>query len=686
VPRFWLSRTLGLRDAASVVFALVAILPILVLVYLLSQADLLRHGHAQLGIFLALLVSVLGFLVFRRMVGQIVRLADAFQASASGQGFEMTVDARSSVVPTLAEVPEIGQITTAFRQMIDDLRASTQRLEDIVFKLGTLNETVELAARVPKIQDLLSLVLQNTMRAVRATVGSIMILDPDRQVLTRVVSQGIPDDVGAQVEVRLGEGIAGQVAAQGEPVLVENIETDPRFARENAARYSSGSFICMPIRVRDRVIGVINLAKKRGPGEIVASPAPFSPTDLQFLNALLTYIGYSVENARLLQDAQQSAQRLKGVVEDLKTTQSQLVRGETLRALGQLSSGMAHHLNNLLAVIVGRAELALLKTEDEPLRRALEIILRTSRDGAEVVRRVQRFGRLEPPSDTVACDVNEIVQEVVELTRVHWQDEAQRRGSRIEVRVIPGVVPLAVGEPGPIREVVMNLVLNAVEAIGDGGLITIRTGADASRVHCVVTDDGPGITEDVRRRAFEPFFTTKGPKSTGLGLSVAYGTVQRYGGTLALESVERQGTTATVSLPLAAASGPRATPAIRGGELSPIRILVIDDEAEVRTVLADLLTAERHNVLQAASGREGLAMLEEGLRVDLVLTDLGMSGMRGSDVARTIRVQWPGLPVGLITGWGEHVTTEELEDVRFVIAKPFDAAALRQAFSSLTKF
>src|SRR6266571_3178861 len=234
MARLRLSRTLGLRDAASVVFALVAILPILLLVYLLSQADLLRHSHAQVGIVLALFVSVLGFLVFRRMVGQIVRLAAAFQASASGEGFAAPADARSPVVPTLAEVPEIGQITSAFRQMIEDLRAATQRLEDLVFKLGALNETVELAARVPKIQDLLGLVLQNTMRSVRATVGSIMILDPERQVLTRVVSKGFAGAAEGEAEIRLGEGIAGQVAAQGEPVLVENIEADPRFAGENA--------------------------------------------------------------------------------------------------------------------------------------------------------------------------------------------------------------------------------------------------------------------------------------------------------------------------------------------------------------------------------------------------------------------------------------------------------------------
>ncbi|PYO28577.1 MAG: hypothetical protein DMD86_16115, partial [Candidatus Rokuibacteriota bacterium] len=278
-------------------------------------------------------------------------------ASAAGKPVVLPGESGSAILPTLAEVTEIGQLTAAFRQMVEDLRGATQRLEDLVFKLGTLNETVELAARVPRMQDLLTLVLQNTMRAVRASKGSIMMLDPERQVLKVVVYQDIPEDVASR-EVKLGEGIAGKVAAEGEAVVVEDTEHDPRFGREGASVYGSGAFTCMPIRVANRIIGVINLMKKQPTGR-AGSSAPFSPIDLQFLNALLTYIGYSVENARLLQEARSSAQRLHGVVEDLKTTQAQLVRGETLRAIGQLSSGMAHHLNNLFAVLVGRAELAL---------------------------------------------------------------------------------------------------------------------------------------------------------------------------------------------------------------------------------------------------------------------------------------------------------------------------------------
>ena len=520
-------RSMSLREAASVVFALVALLPILLMVYLLSRHELMRSGEAQIGLAAAVAVSILGFLVFRRMMDQISALAQGFIAPTEAKAETLRRVERASAVPGLGEVTEIGQVRDAFYHMLDDLRGSTQRLEDLVFKLGTLNEMVELAARIPRIQDLLGLVLQSTMRAVRATVGSIMILDRERTVLKLAASRGIPDDVIPQIEVKVGEGVAGKVVEMGEPVLVDDIATDPRFNRTNNPQYGNGSFICMPIRVGDRVIGVINMAKRRdGALADTLRLPPFGSTDLQFLNALMTYIGYAVDNSRLLEEAQSSATQLQGVVDDLKSTQAQLVRGETLRAMGQLSSGMAHHLNNLFAVILGRVELLMGKVQEQSVRRSLEIIQRTAQDGAEVVRRVQRFSRVQPVSDAVAVDLNQLVHEVVELTRPRWQDEAQLRGSRIEVAVETGTVGAAAGEPAPLREVLMNLLLNAADSITQAGKVTLRTWTRDDRVYCSVSDTGSGMPEEVRRRALEPFFTTKGPKATGLGLSVAYGTVQ----------------------------------------------------------------------------------------------------------------------------------------------------------------
>src|SRR5215831_17493968 len=202
---------MSLREAASVVFGLAAVLPILLFVYLLAHANLLAHTDVQIGLLCALVVSVLGFVVFRRMIGQVARLADGLQAPAG------TPLAAAANVPGLGQVTEINQVTGAFYQMLQDLRGATQRLEDLVFKLGTLNETVELAARIPRIQDLLGQVLQTTMRAVRATLGSIMILDQERQTLRTAASRGFPPTLVEDVELTVGEGVADKVVLSGEP-------------------------------------------------------------------------------------------------------------------------------------------------------------------------------------------------------------------------------------------------------------------------------------------------------------------------------------------------------------------------------------------------------------------------------------------------------------------------------------
>jgi signal transduction histidine kinase len=263
----------------------------------------------------------------------------------------------------------------------------------------------------------------------------------------------------------------------------------------------------------------------------------------------MTYIGYAVANARLLEEAQRSAGQLRETLDDLKATQEELVRGETLRAIGQLSSGMVHHLNNLFAVMLGRIELALPGVSDPAAQQSLEVVRRVAHEGAEVARRVERFTRLQPPAELVPVDLAELAREVTELGRVRLQNVADLR--RIEIALEGGATPPVRGEPLALREVLVNLVVNAVEAMPDGGRVSVRTWADQDAVHCAVSDTGVGMSEDTRRRVLEPFFTTKGPRSTGLGLSVAYGTIERHGGGLSIDTAEGKGTTVTVTLPLA---------------------------------------------------------------------------------------------------------------------------------------
>src|SRR5438132_1617419 len=678
--RRFVSKAMSLREAAAVIFVLVAVLPLMLFVAFLSVSDLITKTEAQFAAFMAVIIACLGFVVFRRLVDQIARLA--IEVNLPILADEALPDAtQPGRVPALGQVAEIGQLAGAFHQMLEDLRASTQRLEDLVFKLGTLNEVVELSARIPKIQDLLASVLQSTMRAVRANIGSIMLLNQEKLTLRIAASRGLPEGLQDEAEIRVGEGIAGKVAQVGEPIIVDDIETDPRFAKLNDPRYGTGSFMCMPVRVGDRVIGVLNLAKKedQSGGSVIRA---FTPTDLQFLNALMTYIGYAVDNARLLDEAQDAARKLQSVVDDLKATQAHLVRGETLSAIGKLASGMAHHLNNLFAVILGRLETLLVKVPDQEARRYLEIVQRAAQDGAEAVRRVQRFGRVQPVSRTVPVDLNQLAQEVLELTRQRGHNEALLRQIRVDTALDLGAIRPVAGELAPLREVLMNLLLNGIDAMPGGGRLIFKTWMTGPDVHCSVSDTGAGMSEEVRHRALDPFFTTKGPKSTGLGLSVTYGIVQRHNGKLELESNPGRGTTVTITLPAMGTTmpAPAASPALVTP--SQLRVLIVDDEPEVRSALADMLGIAGHTAFQAAGGREALAWLEAGQPVDLVLTEMGMPGMMGSEVARAIRGRWPHLKIGLMTGWDETegLVADATSIVDFTLAKPFQLKALTRAY------
>jgi signal transduction histidine kinase len=599
------------------------------------------------------------------------------------------VSLRRFLLQLLAETPAeaealaqpTAQMGDAFGRMLQDLRGSTERLEDLVFKLSTLNEVVELAARVPQLNDLLSLVLERTMRTVRAGIGSIMLLDHESQMLRVVAARGLPDGVIGKAEVRVGEGIAGKVVQIGEPVLVEDISADPRFGKPNEPKYGSGAFMCLPVRVEDRIIGVVNLAKSAA-----AAPSPaFSPTDLLFLNTLMTHIAYAVDNARLLQEARLAANRLRSAMEDLRTTQTRVVEGETLRAMGQMASGMAHHVNNLLAVISGRTQLLLVRAPAPEMRRPLEIIQRATFDAAEVVRRVLGFASMQPAPEAAPVDFNEVVREVVELTRPRWRDEAQMHALTIDVQLELGDIARVAGEAPALREVVMNLIFNAIDALPTGGTIRIATWGADTWIFCAVADDGMGMNDEVRRRALEPFFTTKGPQGTGLGLSVAHSIVQRHRGELSLRPNDPRGTVITLRLPQAAPGATTTEPASTS-QGPPLRILIIDDELTVREALADSLAEDGHAVIQAASGPEGLARLADGVIVDVVVTDLGMPEMTGWDVARAVRTRHPGVPVGLVTGWAValEISDEERRGVDFLIAKPYTIEALRAAFATIT--
>jgi signal transduction histidine kinase len=294
----------------------------------------------------------------------------------------------------------------------------------------------------------------------------------------------------------------------------------------------------LPLVSQAQVIGVLAVRGQTG--------RLYDDRDVTLAQVFAHQASLALENARLYQEAQRSYR-------ELARAQAGLVRSETLRATGELAAGAAHHLNNLLTIVLGNIQLVMAHGLPPDVARRMSVAEAAAIRAGHVVHRLALFARSYPESRFVALDLNAIAADALRLTRPEWtRDEA--RGARLHVSLEAGDVALVAGDPTALRDVVVNLILNAVEALVAGGTVTVRTWTAGDRVALAVSDTGPGMTPDVQRRAFEPFFTTKGPGATGLGLSVTLGIVQRHGGELTIDSTPEQGTTVTAWLPTRSAA------------------------------------------------------------------------------------------------------------------------------------
>ena len=286
-------------------------------------------------------------------------------------------------------------------------------------------------------------------------------------------------------------------------------------------------------------------------------------------------------------------------------------------------------------------------------------------------------------------DLNRVITNAIDVARPRWRDEAAAQSANIELVAALGNIPPVNGNESELGEVMVNLILNAADALSDGGgKITVETDVDpdGESVRATITDDGEGMEEDIRKRIFEPFFTTKGVGGTGLGLSVAYGIISRHGGDIMAESLRGQGTKFTMRLPVAtfADLSVAAEQEEEPAQVRPAKVLVIDDAPMIRTLLCDMLTNMGHSHEAAAGGAEGLAVFETagaaGEPFDLVLTDLGMPEMSGWEVIEAVKQKSLRTPVALITGWGDQLDADKMKDskVDAVIAKPFKVEDIRR--------
>lgn len=407
-----------------------------------------------------------------------------------------------------------------------DLEQRNRELLALIEVGKSLAATLDPAALLRKI-------VQTARMLLDADRTSIMLLDQEATAFTVAAAAGWSVEGLEGVRRPVGEGIAGYVAASGAPLLLNDDSADG--PAHLLTREAVRSGLCVPIRTVEDVLGVLSATNSQGSHR-------FTEHDQEMLLFLAGQAAVALQNARLYQGSLAAYERLKH-------TQERMVQAEKLKALGELSAGVAHDFSNLLGGILGHAQLMLRDITDPKQRKRLEHIEQAARDGAETVERILEFTRTQPHRPFEPVDLNEVARQTVAMSRPRWENETRVYGTPLEVRLELGGIPFVEGHPVKLREVLTNILFNAVDAMPDGGAITIGTRHTDGTVLLSVRDTGLGIPEDIQSRIFDPFFSTKGTLGTGLGLSVAYGIIGQHGGHITVDSAPGVGSTFTLCFP-----------------------------------------------------------------------------------------------------------------------------------------
>jgi len=557
---------------------------------------------------------------------------------------------------------------------------NAQLVQGLRARQGDLEALLEVGRQLSKIQPLDSL-LETIAAACGRLLGSesvgFRLVEGDELVLAG--SWGDAKEIMITRRLKIGESLSGRVALSGEPQVVTDLANDLRVIpahRETIARYGYRALMAIPVKIGERVIGILSIRTRREGG--------FSAEDLMRATAFASQAAVALENSRLYQETQRA-------YDELSQTQEQLTQARKMEAVGRLAGGVAHDFNNLLMVIMGRTELLLreLPAED-PKRPGAELIRTTTSRAADLTRQLLAFGRKQVLQPRVV-NLNGVVGNMGELLR-------RLIGEDITLTTLldPGLGCVKV-DPGQIEQVIMNLAINARDAMPRGGRRTIETAnleLDASytqqhletrrgpHIMLALTDTGFGMDVQTQARIFEPFFTTKGVgKGTGLGLATVHGIVKQSGGSVWVYSEPGQGTTFKVYLPRVdepADSGPAdllpATP-LQGMET----ILLVEDEDAVRELVRDALRARGYTVLEARHGNEALQICERHAgRIDLMVTDVVMPEMSGRELADRLAVVKPRMKVLYMSGYTDNAVVHHgvLDPGTIFLQKPFGPGVL----------
>ena len=669
-----------------VMAAILACANVAVLFSKAGNDDLAMVGHVGRVIgYLVLLLAVM------RMGSQDMR--DRIHAEQALARLNSELERR--VTERTAELAKTNRTLTAEveerTRAEEALRETDRRLRLHLERLNLLHQVTRAIGERQDLASIFQVVIRSVEDELPADFCTLCLYDNTDHALTVVgvgnksldtaMALAMPEHARIEIDANgLSRCITGHLVY--EPDLAQLDFPFPQRLLQGGLR----SMVLAPLQVESAVFGVLVVARR--------DPESFFSPECEFLRQLSEHVALAAHQAQLYGALQKA-------YDDLRQSQQSVVQQERLRVLGQMASGIAHDINNALTPASLYTETLLEddKTLSPTSRELLGVVHRAIGDVTHTVSRMREFYRPQDAQMNLApIALNDLVCQVVELTRARWRDMPMQRGIAVGVQLnlAPDLPPM-LGVESEIREALINLLMNAVDAMPQGGTISFNTSVEpenvkrTARIRCEVTDSGAGMSEETRRRCLEPFFTTKGERGTGLGLAMVYGVLQRHGAELEIDSALGQGTTMRLIFPAADPARIRAS----SEDSEPARpdrlpLLVIDDDPILLQTLRNILENDGHAVTVATGGAEGIAAfraaMEAGRSIAAVITDLGMPNVDGRKVAAAIKAESPETPIVLLTGWGQRLIDDDdaPAHVDRVLSKPPKLRDLRQALVDVT--
>ena len=580
------------------------------------------------------------------------------------------------IVSTLV-VSDGREYINGFARDISARKRTEAELNRWVAALSALQSTVLEITAPHELAALLQTIVERAVRLLNADGGCLYLCDSKSRQTRCVVSFNAPRDfVGATL--KYGEGAAGLTAQTGKPLLIDDYFAWPGHAAGYDGERALAAVVTVPMLWQGEVTGVIDLMRFR-------HYTAFSRADLELLTLLANHAAIATENARLRDGLQRELGERKKVEKESLDLQRRILAAQKLEGLGLLAGGVAHDFNNMLAVILGSAEM--LKTgqiSESDSRAYLEEIIDAAGRSRDMTRKLLAIGRRQS-MEMKPLNLNEVILGAESILR-----RTVRENIILEIRLASSP-PLVLADAGQIEQVILNLAANAQDAMPHGGRLSIETSVlvideayaknkgdvtPGRHVRLAVSDTGVGMGTDTLERVFEPFFTTKSEgMGTGLGLSTVYGIVKQHGGSIDVQSETARGTCFAVYFPVTEVPPSRENlvePS--SGTIGQETVLVVEDQDQVRKLVCHHLRSLGYAVLEAKDGASALRLASDfhGV-VHLLVSDVVLEGMNGRELFDRLARVRPGIKVLFMSGYPKDILSRHgvSEDGMALIQKPF---------------